>query len=63
MSDFVNIAGTRIRKSTIKRYSALNSTKINVFYNTSRYKVDVEAFSFPSEKERDALLETLDKTL
>lgn len=63
MSDFVNINGIRIRKTTIKKYAPVNETKINIFYNTSRYKMDIETIDLITTTNREDKLEELDKTL
>lgn len=60
MKEFVKIAGERIRKNTIKRYAPYGETSLNVYYNTSRYKMDLQTFKFASAKERDDMVDTLD---
>lgn len=46
MADFIKIQNERIRKNTIKKYQPYGETKINVYYNTSRYKIEVQTFTF-----------------
>jgi hypothetical protein len=58
--DFIRIGNQRIRKNTIKKYQPNGELSINLYYNTSRYKIEVEAFKFDTTKERDEMLQTLD---
>ena len=63
MKDFVKINETRIRKNTIKRFSPVGDTKVNVYFNTSRYRVDVETFDLKTKKARKDVLDLLDSLL
>lgn len=60
MKDFIKIQNERIRKNTIKKYQPFGEKKLNVYYNTSRYKVELQIFDFDSPENRDNVLETLD---
>lgn len=60
MKDFIVIAGERIRKSTIKRYKPFGDTKINVYYNTSTYKVELQTFDLGTKRGKDEMLDYLD---
>lgn len=58
--DFVKILGQRIRKNSIKKFAPMGNLKINIYYNTSRYKIELETFVFESEVLRDEKLNYLD---
>ena len=58
--DFIKIKDKRIRKNTIKKYEPRQENKLQIFYNTSRYKVESEIFEFPNKKDRDNILDNLD---
>ena len=58
--EFLKIGEQRIRKNTIKKYQPFGDKAINIYYNTSRYKVEVELFKFDTKELRDEMLETLD---
>lgn len=60
MKDFIKIKQQRIRKNTIKKYLPYGEKQLNVYFNTSRYKIEVESFSFASKQERDDLVSKLD---
>lgn len=60
MADFVLIKDCRIRKSCIKEYAPVNYKVLVVYFNTSRYKLDIESYSFESKEERDDTLAMLD---
>jgi hypothetical protein len=60
MQNFVNIKGIRIRKTSIKKYSPQGETKINIYYNTSRYKIDLEIIDVKNKVARDEILEVMD---
>lgn len=60
MQNFVNIKEIRIRKTTIKKYAPNGQTKINIWYNTSRYKIDLETINLENEIVRDEILEVMD---
>ena len=57
MKDFIKINDTRIRKSTVKKYGPIGDSSINIYFSTSRYKIDVETFKCNNRKE---MLEYLD---
>jgi hypothetical protein len=63
MKDFIIVLSERLRKTTIKRYKPIGATKVNVYYNTSRYKIDVDIFDCKTKKGQKDLLEHLDNTL
>lgn len=63
MQNFISINDVRIHKSTIKKYAPNGESKLNLYYSPSRNRMDVETFTFDSEKERDKMLETLDTIL
>lgn len=58
--EFLKIGQQRIRKNTIKKYQPYGQKGINIYYNTSRYKIEVEVFNFDTKEERDEMLLTLD---
>lgn len=60
MKDFIKIQNERIRKNTIKKYQPFGEKKLNVYYNTSRYKIELQVFDFESSFTRDQVLENLD---
>ena len=60
MKDFIKIKEERIRKNTIKKYQPYNDKKLNVYFNTSRYKIELQVFEFSTKNERDVVLEKLD---
>jgi hypothetical protein len=60
--DFIRINDIRLRVSSIKKYCPSGDTKLNIYYNTSRYKVEVETFTFTTEH-RNEVLEQLDNLL
>jgi hypothetical protein len=57
---FVRIGETRLRVSTIKKYLPYGKNKINVYFNTSRNKIEVETFEFNDELLRINMIEKLD---
>lgn len=60
MKDFIKIQNERIRKNTIKKYQPFGEKKLNVYYNTSRYKIELQVFDFDYVESRNDALETLD---
>ena len=62
MKDFIKIKEQRIRKNTIKKYQPSGDDKLNVYYNTSRYKIELEVFTFAEKALRDEILDDLDLT-
>ena len=60
MKTFVKIKDIRLIKSAIKKYVPVEKLKINIYYSPSRNKVDVETFTFSTQKERDAVMTYLD---
>ena len=60
MKDFVKIKETRFRKTTIKKYLPNGDKKLNIYFNTSRDKIESETFCFYSEVERDDVVDMLD---
>lgn len=63
MGQFILIADVRIRTSTIKRYKALGEDRINIYFNTSPNRPEVETFKFQSTESRNTVLEQLDSIL
>lgn len=60
MKDFIKINEERVRKSTIKKYQPFGKLRLNVYFNVSRYKIEVETFDFKTTEERDSVVELLD---
>ena len=60
MNDFIKINDSRIRKNTIKKYLPYMSKQLNIYFNTSRQKIELETFKFPSESDRDDMVMELD---
>jgi hypothetical protein len=60
MRTFIQIGETRLIKSSIKKYGPNGEKKLNIYYNASRNKMDVETFTFLNKQERDEMLNTLD---
>jgi hypothetical protein len=60
MKDFIKIQEKRIRKNTIKSYSPFGDSRINIYFNVSRYKIELETFDFKNEQKRNSQLELLD---
>ena len=60
MKEFIRIQENRIRKTNIKKYSPLGDKRINVYFSTSRYKIELETFNFESTESRDEVLIELD---
>ena len=60
MKDFIKINQERVRKSTIKKYQPFGELRLNVYFNVSRYKIEVETFDFESTEKRDSMVELLD---
>lgn len=60
MKDFIKINQERIRKNTIKKYQPFGERKLNVYYNTSRYKMELQTFDLTDKQKRDECLEMLD---
>jgi len=58
--EFFKIMEKRIRNNTIKSYLPTGEKGLNVYYNSSRYKIEVESFTFPNEEARDEKLAELD---
>ena len=63
MENFITIGTERFRKTTIKRYRPLESFKLIIYFNSSRYKVESQTFEFSSYAEREMVLNSLDKVL
>ena len=60
MKDFIKIQEIRIRKGNIKKYSPQGETKLNIYFSTSRDKVEYLPFIFDYIEERDEVLDLLD---
>lgn len=57
---FVKIGRERIRLTTIKKYDEYKDVSIRLYYNTSRYKIEVQTFKFDTKEIRDEMIEKLD---
>ena len=60
MQTFIKINNVRLIKSSIKKYVPSGENKINIYFNTSRYRVELETFTFDSELRRDNVMDYLD---
>ena len=60
MKEFIKLLDFRIKKNTIKKYKPFGDLKIYIYYNVSRYKVEMESFEYPTKRDRDNMLEELD---
>lgn len=60
MQTFIKINDVRLIKSSIKKYIPSGENKINVYFNTSRYKVEMDMFSFENKEKRDDMMDHLD---
>ena len=60
MKDFIRILEHRIRKNTIKKFLPFGEKQLNLYYNTSRQRVELETFKFESKELRDAKILELD---
>lgn len=60
MQTFIKINDVRLIKSSIKKYIPSGENKINIYFNTSRYKVEMENFSFENKEKRDEMINYLD---
>ena len=63
MKEFIKVLDERLRKTTIKRYKPISTTKVNIYYNTSRYKIDVDTFECGTKKKQKDLLDYMDSIL
>lgn len=57
---FVKFNETRLKISVIKKYKPMGTTQLNVYFNTSRDKVEVETFTFQTEALRNEMVTKLD---
>ncbi len=60
MQTFIKINNARLIKISIKKYLPYGKNVINIYYSVSRYRIDMEAFSFVDTKERDEMINYLD---
>lgn len=60
MQTFIKINDTRLIKSSIKKYIPSGDVKINIYFNTSRYKIEMESFSFENKEKREEMINYLD---
>ena len=58
--EFFKILNIRMRKSNVKRYEPVGETTIKLVYNTDRNKPITEVLQMGTEKDRNAMIETLD---
>ena len=63
MKDFIKIQDERFRKNTIKRYKPIGEASLNVYFNTSRDKQQLQTFKFEDVFERNEMIELLDDIL
>lgn len=62
MKTFININGTRIRLTTIKKYRHIAPTVLSIYYNaSSKTRVDDELFKFENEEDARIVLLELDQ--
>lgn len=59
-SNFIKIGEDRLQLTTIKKYKPLGELKVKIYYNTSRYKIEAEEFTFDSTEERNIFVARLD---
>jgi len=59
MQTFIKINNVRLIKSSIKKYAPHGENKINIYFNTSRYRIEMETFVFDTET-RDNVMDYLD---
>lgn len=57
---FVKLNESRLRISVIKKYLPYQEKQLNIYFNTSRYKIEVETFKFETKEERDNIVKQLD---
>ena len=60
MQTFIKINDVRLIKSSIKKYIPYSMNRINIYFNTSRYRIEMECFEFSTTKERDDMISYLD---
>jgi hypothetical protein len=58
--DFIKINDDRIRLNTIKKYKSNGLKSLVIYYNTSRYKIEMEIFKFKTPMLLDDKLNELD---
>lgn len=63
MKQFILILGTRIRLSTITRYTENGENAITIYFNSSKNRSDFDVFCFENSEERDITLQRLDDLL
>lgn len=62
MKEFINICGTRVRLSTIKKYKQADKKVLSIYYTaSSKFKVDNELFKFEDEETLKMILLELDQ--
>ena len=59
-SQFIKLVDVRIRTTAIKKYKPTNTNKLLVYYSPSTQKTEFETITFPTNKERDNMVEQLD---
>ena len=57
---FVKVNNDRILKSAIKRYAPNGTTSVNIYFNTSTFKVDVRNYDLNSKQNQNKTLDYLD---
>lgn len=60
MKDFIKINETRIKKSVIKKYLPVGDLTINIYFNTSKDRIEVEMFKFANKAKRTHMINFLD---
>ena len=62
MKEFININGTRVRLSTIKKYRQVDEIVLSIYYSASiKTRVDNEIFKFTNEEDLKIVLLELDQ--
>jgi hypothetical protein len=60
MQTFIKINDDRLIKSSIKKYKPFGENKINIYFNTSRYRIEMESFTFNNPLDRAFMMEYLE---
>lgn len=62
MKEFININGTRVRLSIIKKYRQVDEIVLSIYYSASiKTRVDNEIFKFTNEEDLKIVLLELDQ--
>ena len=60
MKNFIKIQDDRIKANTIKKFKPVGETQLNIYFNTSRDKIQNLIYTFPDRKSRDEIIAELD---